>query len=59
MKRRPMFFFCHCFWGWHCVVVLYQRKFGLKYSLMYCHAPIREANLGLVGEEAVGSQAAA
>lgn len=40
-------------------MMLFQRKFGLKYSLIYCRTPIREVNHGLVGEEAVGSQAAA
>lgn len=45
--------------GGHCVMMLFQRKFGLKYSLIYCRTPIREVNHGLVGEEAVGSQAAA
>lgn len=40
-------------------MMLFQRKFGLKSSWMYRCAPIPEANLGFVGEETVGSQAAA
>ena len=35
------------------------RKFGLKYNWMCYYAPIRKVNLGLVGKEAVGNQAAA
>lgn len=30
------------------------REFGLKHSLMYCRAPVREVNHGLVGDEAIG-----
>ena len=57
--EAPADVFFHCFLGEALRRSAILRKFGLKYSWMCYHAPIRKVSLGLVGEEAVGDQVAA